>query len=152
MKKSVKKSLLSILLVLFSLLVMVSPVLANTSNWWFLALYDRYYLNGENNGVYHSMDSGNLTISGSIWVTMIMGGDPPPPEAFYFQVWKNNTWFDTKICTSGGVTPSVMVGPAYAESFSKNCGSISSGDYYLVIWRGDADDREVEGSGTLVTN
>jgi hypothetical protein len=133
------------------MLIMVTPVFANSSSWSFLAFYDRYYLSGKANGVFHNMTAGQLTNSGKIWVTMIMGGIPAGMYPWYFEVWKKNTVFDQLICTSSPVYPNVMVGSQYATSFTKSCGNISAGTYYLVIYRAQSDNREVQGSGTLHT-
>ena len=147
----IKNHIVTSIFLVFAMLVMASPVLANSSNWWFLAYYDRYYLSGKANGVFHNMTAGNLTNSGYIYVTYIQGGTPSGRQPWYFEVWKKNTLVDKKICTSNAVYPNVMVGPNYKTNFSKNCGNISSGSYYLVIWRAASDNREVTGSGTLAT-
>lgn len=144
-------NLFSAFLVCLAILIIVTPVFANSSTWSFLAFYDGRYLSGKANGVFHTLTAGSLTNSGSIWVTMIMGGSPNGLQPWYFEVWKKNTIFDQKICTSNPVYPNVMVGRQYATTFSKNCGNIPDGKYYLVIWRSESDNREVQGSGTLTT-
>lgn len=139
----------SIFLIL-AMLIMATPALANTSSWYFLAYDYGLVIDGSVNGVYHTMTAGNLTNSGSLWVTRTLP-NPLSPAPFYFRVKKSQIGPDPTICTSGAVTPSVMVGSQYKVSFSKNCGTISAGTYYLYIWRNYTDGREVQGSGTLRT-
>lgn len=147
----IRNYVITLLMTVIIMLVMVTPALANSSTWSFLAFYDGRYLSGKANGVFHTMTAGALTNSGKIWVTMIQGGTPNGLQPWYFEVWKKNTLFDTKICTSDPVYPNVMVGSQYPTNFSKSCGNISAGKYYLVIWRADSDNREVKGTGTLRT-
>lgn len=143
-----KRAVATIFLVILALTV-ATPVLANSSSWSFLAFYDRYYINGKTNGVFHDMTAGNMTISGSLTTTMIMG-NVLPVQAFTFEVWKVGTLWDTKVCTTGSFNPPRLVGDP-ATPVSWNCGAQSAGKYYLVIYRAKADNREVTGSGTIST-
>jgi len=125
---------------------MATPALANTSSWYFLAYYNGRVVNGKTNGVYHQMTAGTLTISGTIKTTAVYG-NPPTAKPWHFEVrkWSN----DTIVCTAGPVAVPLLWNQT--KSFSKVCGAIPAGKYYLKIWRAAADDREVTGSGTLVT-
>ena len=144
-----RKRVVPIILWVILALTVATPVLANSSSWSFLAFYDRYYISGKSNGVFHDMTAGNMTISGSLTTTMI-SGNVLPVQAFTFEVWKVGTLWDTKVCTTGSFNPPRLVGdPAMPVSW--NCGAQSAGKYYLIIYRAAADNREVKGSGTIST-
>lgn len=126
--------------------LIATPVLANSSSWSFLAYYNGRKINGKKNGVSHQMTAGTLTISGTIKTTAVYG-NPPTASPWYFEV---RDWSNNKLkCTAGPVA--VPLQWNQTNSFSKTCGKIPAGKYYLVIYRDPADDREVTGSGTLVT-
>lgn len=146
-RSTIRNRIITIAMTLIALLIMATPVLANSSSWWFLAYYDGRVINGHDNGVFHSMTAGTLTISGTITTTAIYGTSNGA-QPWYFEVWKDGL-IHTKKCTAGPVA--VPLSWNQSNSFSKNCGSITSGSYYLVIWRAATDNREVTGSGTLRT-
>lgn len=144
---SLRNRVATIVMTLLAVLVMATPVLANTRSWNFLAYYDRYYINGKTNGVIHTMTAGALTLSGTIKTTAIYGA-PAGAQPWYFEVWKDGL-VSSKKCTAGPI--SVPISLNQTNSFSKACGTITAGNYYLVIYRAAADNREVTGSGTLKT-
>lgn len=144
---TIRNKMTTVVFVLFVMLIMVTPAFANTSNWYFLAYYDGRVINGKTNGVFHQMTAGALTIGGTIKTTAIFG-TPNGAQPWYFEVWKNGL-IPSKKCTAGPVA--VPLSWNQTNSFSKACGSISAGSYYLVIWRAASDNREVTGSGTLRT-
>jgi len=143
--KNIKNKIIAVIMVLFASLVIVSPVIANTSSWYFLAYYYGLKVNGKNNGVFHQMDTGYVTIAGTLETTAIYGS-PVGNEGWTFEVWKD-AFFDTKQCSVGKIPAPDSWGDRV--NFSQGCGNISSGSYYLIIWRGALDNREVEGWGTL---
>jgi hypothetical protein len=142
-----RNKFVTMLLVLLAMLIMVTPALANSSSWSFLAFYDGRVINGKSNGAFHSMTAGALTISGTIKTTAIFGA-PNGAQPWTFEVWQDGL-FPSKKCTAGPVA--VPVSLNQTKSFSKACGNIPAGSYYLVIWRAATDNREVTGSGTLQT-
>lgn len=144
---TIRNKTITVVFVLLITLIMVTPALANTSSWYFLAYYDGRVINGKTNGVFHQMTAGALTISGTIKTTAIYG-TPNGAQPWYFEVWKDGL-FPSKKCTAGPVA--VPLSWNQTNSFSKACGSIPAGSYYLVIWRAATDNREVTGSGTLRT-
>jgi len=144
---TIRNRVVTTAMTLLALLVMATPVLANTSSWSFLAYYDGRVINGKTNGVFHQMTAGALTISGTIKTTAIYG-TPNGAQPWYFEVWKNGL-ISSKKCTAGPVA--VPLSWNQTNSFSKACGTITAGSYYLVIWRAATDNREVTGSGTLKT-
>lgn len=149
---TIRNRIVTIVLLLLAMFVMATPALANSSSYSWLAYSDYgYVIDGSVNGVFHTMTAGTLTNSGSLWVTRTNPNPINPPTPFYISVKKSVVGPDPTICTTGAVTPSVMVGSQYAVSYSKGCGTISAGTYYLYIWRNAIDGREVKGSGTLRT-
>lgn len=142
-----RNRIVTTILTLLAMLIMATPVIANSSSWYFLAYYTGYVVNGHDNGVFHQMNAGPLTINGTIETTAIYG-TPNGAAPWTFEVHKD-TLFHPKVCTAGPVAVPLSWGDT--NSFSKLCGTISEGSYYLVIYRGSLDNREVEGWGTLST-
>ena len=143
----IRNKIVTAMLLLLAMFIMTTPVLANSSSWSFLAFYNGRVINGKTNGVFHSMTAGALTISGTIKTTAIYG-TPNGAQPWYFEVWQDGL-FPSKKCTAGPVA--VPINLNQTNSFSKACGSIPTGSYYLIIWRAALDNREVTGSGTLKT-
>lgn len=141
-----KSTLLTGFLTLIMLLVMSIPVLANTSNWSFTM--DFRVVDGDGNGVYHEMDAGSMTISGSIWVYSTDQGHNQSTNTVTIEVWKKNTlWFDDLV-GSVSVTPRT---DGVSSSFSKNLGSVNSGTYYIFAWKTEDDGFNLKASGKLET-
>ena len=141
-----RNNLVTAMLMSFIMFVMVTPVLANSINWSFLAYYNGRVINGKANGVPHQMTAGAMTIKGTIKTTAVYG-TPPFASPWFFEV---RDWSTDQVkCSAGPVAVPLLWNQT--TSFSKACGSVPAGTYYLYIYRGQADDREVTGSGTLVT-
>ncbi|HEU4326847.1 MAG TPA: hypothetical protein VFS21_27150 [Roseiflexaceae bacterium] len=140
------------LAMLFMVLVMAIPVLANSSSWYFYMYRDGRVVDGWNNGVTHNLSAGTLTLSGKIWTAAIYP-NPISVQPITVEVRQKTFLSSTLICSSSPVSPSANnIGSSFGVNFSKNCGSIvSSPDYYLFIWRAATDGREIEGNGTLST-
>lgn len=145
--KSLKSKMIAIAMAILAALIIVSPVLANSSNWWFLARYDGRIINGASNGVFHQMTAGYVTVAGTLETTAIYG-TPNGNQGWTFEVWKDG-FIRVKQCSVGKVAAPASWGDRV--NFSLGCGNISSGSFYLRIWRGETDNREVEGWGTLST-
>lgn len=110
---SSKNFIVTVLLILFATMIMVIPVLANSSNWAFTGTVEGRYLNGGNNGVYHNMTAGTLTNSGSIWVTYASPGASNLPQNWTFEVWKDyRAASDGRAVSGSGTlsTPASVVG------------------------------------------
>lgn len=138
--------------VLFAILVMASPALANSSSWYFYENRDGRVVDGSKNGIYHTLTAGTLTISGSIWTAAIYPGSTSV-QGITIEVRKPAFLGSTTICSTGPYYPSANnIGKSYAVTVSKNCGGVgAASDYYLYVWRSNTDGREVEGSGNLTT-
>ena len=50
-RSNIKNRIVTTILILLAALVMATPVLANSSSWYFLAFYDKTTVNGNINGV-----------------------------------------------------------------------------------------------------
>ena len=68
-----KNRTITIAMALLAALVMVTPVMANSSDSYFLAYYDGRVVNGHDNGVFHQMNAGHLTVAGTLETTAIYG-------------------------------------------------------------------------------
>lgn len=146
-RSNIKNRIVTTIMILLAALVMATPVLANSSSWYFLAFYDKTTVNGKANGVFHTMTAGQLTISGTLKTTAIYG-TALTPKGWYFEAWKVGL-IDSKKCTIGPIAPPVSLNQTI--SFSNVCGTIPAGKYYLIIKRVAPDNREVQGNGTLKT-
>lgn len=142
--------MVTVISILLAILVMTTPVLANSSNWSFTSNLDGMVWNGT---VLHTMTAGNLTNSGTIYVAAAQGASQEV-ASWKIIVRRKNTIGYTTIC-SVTVKPSYYVGYQYAVPFSKNCGQITAGKYYIRFERitstGYSDHRQVVINGTLFT-
>ncbi len=143
----IKSNMLTVVFVVIAMFIMVTPALANSSGWSFLAYYDGRVVNGRTNGAFHTMTAGALTMSGTLKTTAIYG-TPAGAQPWYFEVHKNDL-FQTTVCTGGPIA--VPVGLNQTTNFSKACGNISADSYFLIFYRNAVDNREVTGSGTMKT-
>lgn len=113
--------------------------------------FDGRVVDGYNNGVKHTMTAGALTLSGRVW-TAVIKPNPLAVQPVTVEVRQKTLFSFNVICSSGPHTTSDNnTGSQFAVSFSKNCGNIPAGDYYIRIWRANTDGREIEGDGTLRT-
>lgn len=80
-----KNRVITLAMTLLVALVMVTPVMANSSGWYFLAFYDGRVVNGHDNGVFHQMNAGYLTVSGTLETTAIYGS-PNGNQGWTFEV------------------------------------------------------------------
>lgn len=140
------KAFHSVLIVITLTLLFFSSALANTSGWWFQAVYDGRIINGKANGIQHQMTQGNLSINGTLITNAIPGGaNGNAPWYFEIRLWSN----DNPVCRFGPINTPNNVGDAVG--INQNCGNMQTANYYLFIYRNFADNREVNGSGNLVT-
>ena len=150
----IRNKIVTAIFLSLAILIMSTPALANSSSWSFTSTVEGMVLDGSKNGVFHTMTAGTLTNSGSIYVASAQPCCSTTNPASWTITVKKYNWplFDSTIC-SVTVTPSKMVGSQYKVSFTKNCGTIAAGKYYLYITRGggSTDGRQVVGSGTLTT-
>jgi len=124
---------------------MAMPVaLANSSSYSFTM--DYRYVNGKDNGVTHGLSAGSLTNSGSLWAYRKAAG-AVGPYSVTIAVVKDEIIDDT-ICTVS-VTPSTTLNEK--KSFSKACGSVPTGVYYIEAWKTNDDGWDIKAQGTLTT-
>lgn len=108
---------------------------------------------GDRNKMLHSLDAGELTISGEVETTgSVASPATKKPVAVSFEVRQKGTILSSSVC-SASVTPD----PALSKkvSFSKSCGKIGKGIYYIIVSKDyqakTGDGWHITGSGTLVT-
>lgn len=138
-----KNNITTVFVLVIIALMMTAPVLANSSRWQFTGTVWGEVVDGKANGVLHYMTAGNLTNSGSLQI--YQQSSYPTVEPWYVEV-RKDAFFNPLICKSNAITPTTS-----GKSFTVNCGSISSGNYYLRIYRDQTDGRAVAGSGHLTT-
>jgi len=147
--RSVKKHVVTAMLMLLAMAIMVLPAFANSRSWGFTGVADGNVVDGAHNGQFHNMTVGTMILRGAIWATNTNPGIPV--IGWTFRVYKDNAFGvpDTLVCEKAGVFPSTTANQQV--SFSRNCGSEVAGTYYLYIYRNNSDGRAVSGSGTLTT-
>jgi len=140
-----QKNIVASMIALLAMLLIITPVSANTSNWNFTSFMDGRYLNGSDNVVFHQIDAGFLTFEGSI--AAVDSNENPNPNAseWTFQVKKDAFGPDPTICQTV-VLPTTDGNPVF---FNEGCENTSAGSYCLVIFRGASDGCSYSGSGTL---
>lgn len=141
------KHVLRVFLLTVALIVMALPALANSSSYQWEMSHEGRNVNGKRNGVLHDMTAGELTNSGEVWQYFNLQGATGPLKVG-IEVRKVNTLFDSSVCIAY-VTPSAELNDPV--SYSKDCGTISDGTYYIVAFKGDMDGRSTAGRGVLET-
>jgi len=140
-----KNQIFSAAFIIFAMLIMIFPALANSSSWSFTGITGGNVVNGKVNGVFHTMTAGTLIYSGSL-VTASIANPSTPIQTWTLQVRRKST--DAIVCQTTDVPSNAVGGSA---PFNKNCGSISADTYYLYMFRNQYDGRIINGSGTLQT-
>jgi hypothetical protein len=113
---------------------------------------DNRYVDGQKNKQIHSLDAGELTISGDIWVTSKNARATSSPQSISLRVAATGL-FGSTACTVS-VTPDSTLNKK--RSFSKSCGRIESGTYWIEVSKDKAIDKtgdgwHLRGSGSLTT-
>lgn len=143
-----RKQILSFALLIVFLIIMFTPVLAYDSSSWSYTMYYRV-VDGKANGEFHYLDSGSMTISGSLTAFDKIAGATPSPNTVYFRVMEDVFGIDRVVGTAAR-TPSSTLN--YWRSFSSSFGTQPGGKYYLFIYTAEDDGWDTTGHGTLVTN
>lgn len=114
---------------------------------------NRRYVGGRKNGRFHSLDAGNLTVNGKIWIHEKRAGADSSPSPVTIEVLKGDTDSKDSIICTLVVAPSTTLNDK--KSFSKPCGRVEGDKYWLKIYKGghseDPDGWHSQGSGTLDT-
>ena len=110
------------------------------------------YVGGDRNSRYHALDAGALTINGKLWIYEKARASASSPLTIQIEVLKEN---DEKnvLCTLT-VVPSTILNDK--KEFSKTCGRIETGKYWVRITKPgatnhDGDGWHNQGAGTLAT-
>ena len=140
------KKIIGGLFLVLILTICALPVFANTSSWNFTM--DLEKLDGEKNKVYHSMNSGDLIISGDVWTYSTDHGPAKNPVAVRIWIYQSVKGIDRNV-------GSVMVTPTNKLNqkihFEKLFRKQQSGKYYFYIFKLKNDCWNVKGAGTLKT-
>lgn len=109
-------------------------------------------VDGSRNRKLYHLDSGTLSISGSVWVTEKVRGANSAPLEITVEILRDEFGRNASIC-SLQVKPSTILNER--RDFSRSCGRVESGTYYLVVakphGKDDVDGWHNEGSGSLTT-
>ena len=110
------------------------------------------YVDGEKNKMLHTLDDGDLTLSGDLWVTGKKSKATSDPDSISISVYKKGL-VNSELCSTS-VIPDRIFNKKVA--FSKSCGHAESDTYFLTVSKGEALDKtgdgwQIQGSGSLVT-
>ena len=113
------------------------------------------YVNGKTNGRFHTLDAGELTLSGKIWITEKRAAAASTPLSISMSVVKEQDSSERDAVCTVTVTPDTTINNK--KEFSRSCGRIESGKFWLLIDKvgasnPDGDGWHNQGSGTLTTN
>lgn len=101
---------------------------------------------GNKNKRLHTLDAGELTLSGGVWVVSKSRGSSSAPDVVTIEVHKGQE--ENKVC-SVSMVPSTTFNDKRA--FDKSCGRVESGSYWIFVSRPNEDGWHLKGSGALVT-
>jgi hypothetical protein len=148
MKRICLKLVVAAVLVVSAMLA--RKAIANSSGFSFIM--NLRYVDGEKNKVLHTLDAGDLTLSGKVWAISKRARTTPEPESIAITVYKTGI-LNSEVC-SVSVTPSKVLNDKV--SFSKSCGQVESGTYCVKVSKGKAlddtgDGWQLQGAGNLTT-
>lgn len=113
---------------------------ANTARFTFIM--QCRYVGGDKTGVTHVLDAGELTLSGAIWITDKRLANPATEPATVTIELMQGDHFKTSFC-SVEVTPDRIFNRR--TNFSKSCGRIEAGTYWVRVWKKGARDKDGDG-------
>ncbi len=139
--KNIKAKILTFSIILAICLSFSIPVFASSSSYNFSMNYRN--VNGKENGQFHQLTKGvPVKIYGS--TTIVNSSDPSFPKYdIYYSLVRDVFGFDKKYGSVNG-----GVGRSFSGTFSGKP-DVTSGDYYLIIWKTEDDGHDVEGDGTI---
>ncbi len=151
MKRKMVKRVAAMVLAGLVMVVFAGSAVANASDYAFTMNWR--YVSGKENKRFHTLDSGELTLSGKIWVHQKRYDASPVPLPVRIEVLKGIDSERDVVCTLE-VTPDVILNSKRA--YSKSCGRIEGGSYWLRISKSktqtsDGEGWHSQGSGTLTT-
>jgi hypothetical protein len=135
-----------------TLLLFAGGAVASSSSFkWTM---DHRYVSGERNKKFYNLSAGVLTLNGSLWITLKRAAAASAPLPISIMVVKQGSTERNATCTVT-VIPDTVVNAK--KAFSKSCGRIDSGEYFVVINKDgannpDGDGWHNQGSGTLSTD
>lgn len=146
-----KLSICGVSLAVFcSVLVIIEHAQASSSGFsWTMNLRE---VDGYKNRQVRHLEGGTLTLEGKIWIHEKIRTANPTPEQVRIEVFRDEFGKDPSIC-SVLVRPSTILNDK--RDFSRGCGRVETGNYYLVIakphGKDDVDGWHNQGSGSITT-
>jgi hypothetical protein len=128
------------------LLLMAMPSFANTATWSFTM--NNRYVNGEDNGVLHTMSAGTMTFGGDVWNYAKAAG-ATGRNTIHLNVYRQGFPTDPLACSTSATAPATL---GQKQAFSVGCGSEPADTYYVVAYKVEDDGWDSKGAGTLKTN
>lgn len=131
--------------------MLADQALANSSSFsWRM---DKRYISGKDNGRFHVLDGGTVTIQGHIEVTERLRGSVSTPISVDIRLIHIDLTSENPACKVT-VTPDTAVGAK--KAFSAQCGNIKAGKYWLLIKKNtemnpDGDGWHNRGTGSVST-
>lgn len=131
----------------------VPPVLANdasimnTANWSWTMSYR--YVNGKDNGQTHDMNSGTMTLIGTLAITSSHPGAVSPFTVTYEVKEDRGFWLPDRSVGTTGATPPINNDPVGVYG---HFGTQDAGTYYITAWTTEQDGHTKSSSGILRTN
>lgn len=142
-----KQKIITILLLSLIMTFMALPALANSSSWYFTMDYT--YVNGADNGIFHSMTSGNMYLNGDIWAYSQDYGHTSSPNTVYVDVYESVFGPDRRVGGASATPSSTLYNEVAVYS---SMGSQNAGTYYIVTYKNSDDGWNIQGNGTINTN
>lgn len=134
-----------------AMVVFAGRAVANSSAYAFTMKLR--YVSGRDNNRPHTLDAGELTLSGQIWATNKSVRSTSTPQPITIEVAKPGLFSPVPICTLS-VMPDVILNSK--RPYSRSCGRIEGGTYWIIAsksktWDKSGDGWRIQGSGTLTT-
>lgn len=145
MKRKHSRLIAAVIVSFLAIGAFAGRAVANSSGFGFTM--EQRYVNGEKNKQLHALDAGELTFSGNVWVTSKNVGATSAPEVIEIAVWKIGV-LGSRVCAAS-VTPNTIFNDK--RSFSRSCGRIEGGTYWIEVSRKKVDGWHIKGSGALAT-
>lgn len=143
-------ALIAALAMALAIAVFAGTAMANSSAFAFTM--ELRFVSGERNKKTHALDAGELTLNGNLWVTSKKARSTSKPKPIAIRVAETGLLGST-ICTVS-VTPDTIFNNKVP--FSRSCGRIKGGTYWIEVSKDQAIDKtgdgwHLQGAGTLTT-
>lgn len=141
-----KKIISKVVIGMFILGIMVTPIYAASSSWGFTMSTNGRVVDGGKNGAFHTLKKGKVKISGNIHTNSVRYGNGLSTNQLNFELYNKTTgncFGNVKVRPSGYAFSSVD----FSGKYDKAVGGGTK--YYLYIWRGESDGTGLDATGKL---